>query len=232
LEDRNRYPNLILLCSEHHTIIDQDPQTWPIEKLYQTKADHELWVETQLTEEEEDSATKLYSNLVNLATEGLFLGSWDWFSDHAIRLLLYKNFVDGVDEFWLQVQKAIWPGKYPELEEAIKNLGDRASTYTRHFMNNAMIRNDDFFMEDKTWSKRYNPKYDIYLERSKDWQNKSTILLHNLVVALNEFADAVRKYLNPNYFFFQGKFIIVDSLGVTNDMVSSIYTPENYIDVE
>lgn len=33
--DRDRYPNLILLCANHHTIIDQDPESWPIELLHQ-----------------------------------------------------------------------------------------------------------------------------------------------------------------------------------------------------
>ncbi len=40
-EDRNKHTNLILLCPEHHTIIDRQPNTYSIPVLRQMKADHE-----------------------------------------------------------------------------------------------------------------------------------------------------------------------------------------------
>lgn len=48
LAERNAYPNLILLCAEHHIIIDSDPASWPVERLLRVKKDHEKWVEDQL----------------------------------------------------------------------------------------------------------------------------------------------------------------------------------------
>jgi hypothetical protein len=45
LVERNKYDNLILLCNVHHQLIDDQPQTYPIERLQQMKRDHELWVE-------------------------------------------------------------------------------------------------------------------------------------------------------------------------------------------
>src|SRR5258706_14760688 len=44
-EQRNSYPNLILLCPTCHTKIDKAPDQYPIEVLYHTKAEHELWFE-------------------------------------------------------------------------------------------------------------------------------------------------------------------------------------------
>lgn len=41
LEERDRYENLILLCPAHHTQIDQQVATFPVEKLRQIKYDHE-----------------------------------------------------------------------------------------------------------------------------------------------------------------------------------------------
>jgi hypothetical protein len=40
-EDRSKHTNLILLCPEHHTIIDRQPNTYSIPVLRQMKADHE-----------------------------------------------------------------------------------------------------------------------------------------------------------------------------------------------
>ena len=41
LEDRDKYDNLILLCEEHHHIVDSQPHTYTVERLRQMKADHE-----------------------------------------------------------------------------------------------------------------------------------------------------------------------------------------------
>ena len=40
--------NLILLCRQHHTIVDRQPDRFPVPMLVQWKADHEAWVATQL----------------------------------------------------------------------------------------------------------------------------------------------------------------------------------------
>lgn len=47
-EERDRYANLILLCQEHHTVIDRLPGDWSATSLHLIKAAHEGWVEEQL----------------------------------------------------------------------------------------------------------------------------------------------------------------------------------------
>ena len=46
-EQRNLYPNLILLCNQHHQLIDSDGAvaTYTVERLTAMKEDHEKWVE-------------------------------------------------------------------------------------------------------------------------------------------------------------------------------------------
>jgi hypothetical protein len=48
LTERNKYENLILLCNVHHQLIDDQPQTYTVERLLQMKQDHEAWVEKTL----------------------------------------------------------------------------------------------------------------------------------------------------------------------------------------
>lgn len=43
-KDLDHYTNLILLCSEHHKIIDDKPDLFSSEKLRSLKSDHEKWV--------------------------------------------------------------------------------------------------------------------------------------------------------------------------------------------
>lgn len=230
-KDRDRYPNLILLCANHHTMIDQDPDNWPIEVLHQTKADHEIWVQTQLTDNTCSKADELYSDLINSATEGLMLENWDIVSDRAVNATLLKDFVSGVGLFGAKVFKANWPGERTDLEEKIRNLSTRAHAFTSHFMSLARPWGDKF-IEDRTWKRQWRHDYDNYAERSDAWYKKHFLLLRNLVMALNEFADGVRGSINPEYFFFEGKFTIYDSLGTTNEMEQVYYLPEHYEEID
>ena len=59
--ERNRYPNLILLCAHHHNLIDKNEKEWSIEKLHSIKREHELWVEEQLREQV-DEELQIYHN--------------------------------------------------------------------------------------------------------------------------------------------------------------------------
>jgi hypothetical protein len=39
-EERDQYDNLILLCRNHHGEIDEQPVTFPVERLAAIKAEH------------------------------------------------------------------------------------------------------------------------------------------------------------------------------------------------
>jgi len=43
-EERNSYENLILVCGDCHTKIDNQPNTYTAEKLYHIKKEHENWI--------------------------------------------------------------------------------------------------------------------------------------------------------------------------------------------
>ncbi len=230
IDERSRYPNLILLCRNHHIEIDQDPEKWPIEKLHQIKSEHEIWVESQLTAIKTTREDELYSTLVNSATDSLFLSSWEGISDHAIRGILPREFVEEASSFGVMVFKTNWPGAKPDLEKAIIELANRVDVFIQHFLTLAILKGDRFFVEDKTWKRTWRQDFDKYAERSKKWQEDATNLLMNVLVALNNYADIVRQHLNPDYFFLQGTFTVFDSMGVTNEMKPIHYKPEKYIE--
>jgi hypothetical protein len=58
-EQRHGYDNLILLCANHHTTIDADPDAYTVERLIKMKADHE-GTSAALTEEELDVGARLF----------------------------------------------------------------------------------------------------------------------------------------------------------------------------
>lgn len=235
-KDRNRYPNLILLCTNHHTVIDQAPEAWSIEKLHQIKADHEVWVETQLTiSESNDQESQYYTNLVNVITEHLMLGHWGWICDNAFRCILVEPFVDGVHHVCEVVNRAVWPGRYDNLRIAIQNLSNRLCAYIQHFMSLAMYVEGEHghFREDKRWKRVWQKDYDEQAERSKAWETKVVSMLSDVVLALNQYADAVRASLNSSYFLYEGQFTLLDTMGMSTDGVTPAYfIPKEYIENE
>jgi hypothetical protein len=48
--DRDRYANLILLCPNHHSLIDDQPETYTVDTLRTWKAEHEAWVDASTAE--------------------------------------------------------------------------------------------------------------------------------------------------------------------------------------
>jgi len=58
-EQRHSYDNLILLCANHHTTIDDDPEAYTIGRLAKMKADHEARSEA-LGADEVDRGTRLF----------------------------------------------------------------------------------------------------------------------------------------------------------------------------
>jgi len=68
-KERNSYPNLILVCPRCHKIIDDQPQTYTVDKLLRLKLEHEEYIDEQLKEEvanvtfaEVDQITKYLSS--------------------------------------------------------------------------------------------------------------------------------------------------------------------------
>lgn len=51
LEDYDNYDNIILLCANHHRVIDTDVENYPVSVLKQIKRDHECRIEKKLEEE-------------------------------------------------------------------------------------------------------------------------------------------------------------------------------------
>jgi hypothetical protein len=47
-DDLDEYSDLVLLCKVHHKLVDDQPETYPVDKLLVLKGAHELWVKEKL----------------------------------------------------------------------------------------------------------------------------------------------------------------------------------------
>lgn len=228
--DRDRYPNLILLCGDHHTEIDGDEKKYTIEFLHQIKADHEVWAQTALTENVETIGKKLYSNLTNRIVEKLNLNNWENCSDNYLRTLMWDYQVTDMSDINIHLSRIVWPNEIKPLEDEFSELNRVIDKYITHYTLISHMRTEDSWIEDK---RRHNdPKTKLPLIGTKEKLDNDYHIhfnnLWNLTVSLNKWSETIRKYLNPEFFLLQGEFIIVDSMGVTNGMNSCVYFPKEY----
>jgi hypothetical protein len=124
---RNSYYNLILLCPNHHTIIDKDSEDYTIEKLHLFKDQHEYWVQHTLSEDKDSLKTAqnvIYADLIDAMVEACQLDSWDKWAYRAASTNMNwdEDAHERLFKFYNKILGAIWPKTLPELECALKKL--------------------------------------------------------------------------------------------------------------
>ena len=229
-DQRDSYHNLILLCPNHHTVIDKNPEDYPIEILHMMKSQHEHWVDSNLSESH-DLKTKasdvIYAHLIDLAVEGCSFNTWEnWMSalyspSHSIREDIYHKVI----VYTLKMYKAIWPGTLPELEGAMKLFSTTMNTMLNFYMKNAESIKDHF-KEDRSFKKQMQPEklYREWADRRDRWERYLDELIIEVVKAANWLADLVRRDINPLFMATDGKFSL--NGGLTDNFSFYTIVPE------
>ncbi len=123
---RDAYPNRIVLCLEHHKVVDDSSDHWTIDRLLEMKAEHEAWVESVTSDDEDVAlvASLLYGDIIQRTEIELYFDEWHvWTSS----LLLPTPWID--PKVLNQIQnlgewlfRRPWPRTVPDLEQAFENL--------------------------------------------------------------------------------------------------------------
>jgi len=223
----NRYPNLILLCEEHHTIIDDNEAEWTVGRVEEIKRDHEAWIHGLVPGGAEEANRRYYHGLVEQLVSDMSLRRWPDISDSFIRNVVPKWFVDGVRNSTLVVHGAVWPGTIPELEGHLLNVVDRATTLVNAFLEKTDLLRTAF-------RPPASQHFDSYMDYMKfcdtlpEWEDRVNRYLFNLTHALNLLADCVRRSLDPEFFREAGHFTVVDALGAMSELEGRVYFVNGY----
>lgn len=209
VQERNSYENLLLLCLEHHKLIDDNPVEYPVSDLKEMKQRHEEWVRKSL-------ARYKPADQQNAETYAAYIEEWgcrvrldDWTgwtasimrgSTAQISRQFYKDLSHLSD--WLF--ERVWPPTLPSLAEALKNFQHVLSDFLEILGarvnfdgESADLVTSKFLGESEDWleSEEYIAlanEYKFHLELIFD-------LLLELTRAGNRVCDEVRAHLDPAF---------------------------------
>ena len=123
-DERDRYENLILLCSPDHKIIDTDVAAHPVESLHKLKEEHEAWVRATL-DTSDQAIMEQYAEILERWTELARLNRWEDLTDGlanakgpGMPMWGWQALED--TQNWLR--GVVWPGHAPDLDRALINF--------------------------------------------------------------------------------------------------------------
>lgn len=241
---RDLYSNLILLCSVHHKIVDDNPNEYTVEILHEFKSNHEKWVTENLSNDENKEKIDLayISYLVDIERL-LSIDNWKAWSSHlaGTEKSLPHFMPDSLLELNQYILNRVWFRTYPELERSFTNLknvsNDLLKVYFKHADNSYKYK--EFYKELSDEEKEWHPKrtkrfykIDVYDEEMyNDLLSKYEYhcgllddLLFELARAINYMYDCVRKFLYPGYRVNEGLLLL--EFGPNYDFSTNIYRPE------
>jgi hypothetical protein len=205
-EKLDKYNNLVLMCRNHHKVIDDNPEAYPIEKLHQIKQEHETWVKNQLTTYDavKQKDDELYATYIDQWMKFTDLDNWkNWTSfllssdEPQITIVMLKQ----LDELREWLFKRIWSNSYTELENAFENfrliLQDFVNVFNTHAKKSGeWYCTEKFYKlewhDDKNTHDRLFHEYMFHVLLIED-------LALELTRAVNHICSMVRKYIDTSF---------------------------------
>lgn len=214
-DQRDKYGNLILLCSIHHKVIDDHPETYPVELLNQYKKKHEGWVSQnlkldKLKQKEDEIYASYIDELIRLADIENYKvwTSWLLSSDHP---QMSKDHYDRLRQLITYILSRVWFGRYPELENSINNFNNVLNDLLKVFDHHAEKVGDGteywtrkFYKIDRWDEELYNKllkKYMFHIKLIDD-------LTLELTRAANYIFDKVRQDLVSGFRINEGVLLV------------------------
>jgi hypothetical protein len=240
-EERDSYDNLILLCPNHHTIIDKNPEDFPVEKLHSLKTAHEFWVEQTLSHRwdlNQQARDLIYTSLIDSAVEYCHLSQWQQWTFGPLEPIPRWDYElpNDFHKFGLKVFSTDFPGTLIEMEKSVKTLRILLHKAAEVFLKNCKIKEDkngNLFYEGIQFYKISEWDTERYERLSKefdDWVDECHQLIINATKAANWFREVVRRDINPMFFAVEGKFIATypwsGGMGLSHRYLCPEYTQE------
>jgi len=212
---RDNYDNLILMCSVHHKVIDDNPDIYTVDRLHYIKKNHESLVEQNLSidnkKQKEDEVYASYiDQFLKLADIRNYTNwtSWLLSSDGP---KMYKVQYEKLVQLSNYIIERVWHNRYPELENALLNFKDVLNDllkvinkYSEEIGNGEQIWTRKFYKINYWDEKQYNELLGKYIYHV----NLVNDLTYELTRAANFLFDKVRQQLVPNFRIKEGVLLV------------------------
>ncbi len=212
-EKRDKYNNLILLCRNHHKMVDDQTNIYTVERLNKIKKDHERWVSESLSYDlKKQREDEIYAHYVEEWSRLTNLNNWTNWSSWVLgswepEISIETNEQLAQLRIWLF--NRIWHGRYPNLEDSFRNFLHVLKDFYDVFHVHSEKMQDKyctikFYKLDWHEQERYNKlakEYDFHVALVMD-------LMIELTRAANYVCDMVRADLMPSFRLEEGILLV------------------------
>jgi hypothetical protein len=235
-DQRNRFSNLILLCLEHHKIIDDQPEKYTVEELHRIKQEHLEWFQKvsgqfDVARQRDD---EIYAGIIDEWAQRADLDNWDDFSYSVLsedQPRMRPETDRRIAELGEWLFRRIYPDRYPALRVSLENfrhvLADFHGLFREHVVEEGdwlatmkFYRRDEWRMGDSDALKK---QYDHHVGLVQD-------LMVELTRAANYVCERVRETISPGFRMREG--IVVARMGMTMATLKGSILRLCYVDDE
>jgi hypothetical protein len=216
IPDRNSYQNLILLCRNHHKVIDDlpnGPRSFPVLTLQSMKVAHESWVKDQLGyDQSRQFQDEQFAEILDAWERLAHVDDWLAWSSHMLgpQPRMRMEVSDDFGKLSRYILTRVWPDRYLKLADAFKCfwriLEDLRGTFHKHAepWNENILLTRKFYKIDR-WDE------DLYskLARQFEWHvDLCGDLVLELTRSANMICDLIRTSYDPRYRLGEGKLMV------------------------
>ena len=213
INQRDNYGNLILMCNNHHKIIDDQPITYTTEKLAEIKSNHEVWVKDSLEYDAiKQRDDEVYSDYIEAWCKYIDIDNWLGWTSFMLssgQPCISEEMNVQLDLLRKWLLSRIWPHRYKELEDSFENfrevLQDLYSVFHEHSNNNGgRFMTEKFYHIDHWDTEQTNnllDQYNIHVDLVQD-------LVLELTRSANYICDNIRKYILPSFRLSEGILLV------------------------
>ena len=203
-EERNNYSNLILLCRNHHKVIDENIATYTITELHRIKSEHEAWVAQSLNVDNPKLRDEIaYAEIVDEWGKAFDLADWeDWVPHLGHFNEISRERFERLEASTIWLAKRVWPGRYRQLDASFNVflivIKDLISTFEIHAVAD---RSETKLITERFYKKEWYapPVYEKLIVQYLTHTELLKILTREMTKACNFVCDMVRATIDHSY---------------------------------
>jgi hypothetical protein len=221
LDQRDKYDNLILLCSIHHKNIDDQENEYTVTKLHEFKKKHESWVKENLTvDKRKIKDDEIYATYIERFIELTDLDNWRSWTSWMLGATesFPKEQFDSLQEIPNYIISRIWPKRYTLLESSIMNFKNIVNDLMKVFYVYPK-EGKNAYMVEKFYKNYYRENFRDEKDYSREEEQKALeryqyhlALLEDLIIeltrAINYICDQIREFIFEGFRLEEGAVLI------------------------